>query len=167
MKASDVLSPRSLSNATLPTRSVTSDTMVVDLLPLLLDTPDRRIGVTDSGELIGVVDETSILEGLGRFISPRDDSSIVVVDTTPSAYSASSLSHAVEDADIHLVDLWSSPGSDGNIQVTLRVRTTDPSPVVASLERHGYTVVDATGVDYRDSEVAMERLLSLKTMLNV
>lgn len=167
MKAKDVISPRSASKAAIPSRNVASDMPLTDLLPRLLDTPDRLLGVTEGGKLIGVVDEGSLLEGLGKLITPRDDSSIVIVETTPSAYSASKLAHAVEDADMHLVDLWTSPGAEGVLRVTLRVRSSDPFGAVGSLERYGYTVVDAMGSDYRNSEVALERLLSLKTILNV
>ena len=141
--------------------------MLPDVLPLLLDAPGRQLGVMSGDELIGVIDESSLLEGLGRMIAPRDDISYVVVELAPSAYSASSLAHAVEDVDTHLVDLWSVPSKGDTVRVTLRVRCADPSAVVASLERYGYTVVEASGSSYRDAEVAMERLLSLRAMLNV
>lgn len=167
MKASDVISSQSTKKAALPERNVSADTMAIDLLPLLLDSPDRQLGVTRGEELIGVVDEVSLLEGLGRMIVARDDSSVVVVKTTPAAFSASSLAHAVEDVDTHLVDFWSAPDSDGSILVTLRVRATDPSSVVASLERYGYSVVESSGMQSRDAEVAMERLMSLQALLNV
>lgn len=167
MKAIDIISPQSAKKAALPVRNVEAETSVVDLLPLLLDTPDRQLGVKRDGELVGVVDETALLEGLGRLIAPRDDSSIVVVSTTPSAFSASSIAHAVEDVDTHLVDLWSTPGTDGMLKVTLRVRCLDPSPVIASLERYGYSVAETSGIAGRDAEVAMERLLSLQTLLNI
>lgn len=167
MKASDIISAQSVSKGALPQRNVPADTMAVDILPLLLDAPDRQIGVTDGSKLLGVIDERSMLEGLGRLIVPRDDSSIVVLDIAPSAYSASAISHAVEDADTHLVDLWSAPGTEGNLRVTLRVRCADPSGVVASLERYGFAVADVSSTDYHDAEVAMERLLSLQAILNV
>lgn len=167
MKACDVISPDSAKKVSLPTRNVDADTMAIELLPLLLDAPDRQLGVKRGEELLGVVDERSLLEGLGRLIAPRDDSSIIVVSTTPSAFSASSIAHAVEDVDTHLVDLWSSPGADGSLTVTLRVRSTDPSQAVASLERYGYTVLETSATERQDAEVAMERLLSLQTLLNV
>lgn len=170
MKACDVISTQSAKKAVLPMQNVAADTMVVDLLPLLLDAPDRQLGVTRGDELLGVVDEVSLLEGLGRLLVARDDSSIVVVKAAPTAFSASSLAHAVEDVDTHLVDLLSTPSPDGSILVTLRVRCSDPSPVVASLERYGFEVVDSSGSGAtlsRDEEVAMERLLSLQTLLNV
>lgn len=167
MKARDIISPRSAEAEVIPQKHVSADTPLVDVLPLLLDTADRRVSVTDGSEMLGIIDSESLLEGLGKMIMARDDSSMVVVETTPSAYSASHLAHAVEDADVHLVDLWTVPGEGGMIQATLRVRTSDPSGVVTSLERYGYDVVETSGGENRNMETAIERLLSLNTLLKV
>ena len=167
MKARDVISPRSASADSLPQKNVDADMPMVDLLPRLLDTADHRLGVTDGNKMIGIIDEASLLEGLNSLITPRDDSSLIVVEASPSAYSASQLAHAVEDANVHLVDLWTAPGNDNMLQITMRVRTSDPSGVVTSLERYGYDVVEAVGEENRNLETAMERLLSLNALLGV
>lgn len=167
MKARDIISPRLACAGSLPQRHISAETGVADVLPCLLEAPDHRIGVTDGKEMLGIIDADSLLEGLGHLISPRDDSSTIVVELSPSAYSASSLAHAVEDANVHLVDLWTSPGEGDTLRVTLRVRTSDPSGVVGSLERYGYEVVEVTGEENRNLDTAIERLLSLNAMLNI
>ena len=167
MKARDIISPRSASVANLPQKNISAETAVTDVLPRLLDTPDHLLGVTEGKEMLGIIDSDSLLEGLNRLISPRDDSSTIVVETSPSAYSASQLAHAVEDANVHLVDLWTAPGADDIVRVTLRVRTSDPSEVVSSLSRYGFEVVESVGEENRSLDIAVERLLSLNTLLNV
>lgn len=167
MKARDIISPRSASAPMLPSKNVRGDMSVADTLSRMLDTSDHQLGVTEGKELIGIIDEWSMLEGLGKLIAPRDDSSMLTLETSPSAYSASQIARAVEDADVHLVDLWTYPGEEGQLIVTLRVRTTDPSSVVSNLERYGYNVVESLSEENRNMEVAVERLLSLKTLLGV
>lgn len=167
MKARDVISPRLASAGTLPQKNISADMPLVDILPRLLDTDDHRLGVTDAGEMLGIIDAESMLEGLGQLITPRDDSSMLVVETSPTAYSASQIAHAVEDADVHLVDLWTSPGEGDALRVTLRVLTSDPSAVASSLERYGYDVVETDAETSRDLDTAMERLLSLNALLKV
>lgn len=98
---------------------------------------------------------------------PRDDASIVEIECPASDYSASRIAHAVEDADAHLVDLLSAPGEGGNVRVTLRVRREDPSGVVSSLERYGYTVTDVESRVYSDRDEDMWRFLEFQRMLNV
>lgn len=140
---------------------------LLEVLPRLLESPGRLLEVDESGERIGVIDQTSLLEAMGRMIAARDDSSVVTVECTPGEYSASRLSHAVEDADVHLVDLLTAPWEEGKLHVTLRVRCEDPTSVVHNLERYGYDVVESHGEYSRDATVAMERLLSLKAMMDV
>lgn len=144
-----------------------ADMPLSEILPRLLDSPDRLLGVWDSGDFIGIIDESSMLEGLNKLIIPRDDSSIITIETAPSAFSASQIAHAVEDSDTHLVDFWSAPTDNGNIAVTLRVRSSDPSATVMNLERYGYDVTYAFGNEYRDAELAAERLLGLQALLNI
>lgn len=167
LKAIDVITPQLLAAEGTPQRCVAHDTPLADVLPMLLDAPGRTLGVTRGGEMLGVVTETSLLEGLGRLIAPRDDSSTLWVECQPEEYSASRLAHAVEDADAHLVDLWTAPTDRGTVMATLRVRHTDPSAACHHLERYGFDVLGASGRDFSDYDLADERLRGLQALLNV
>ena len=167
IKAKDVISRTHIAADSFSGPRVPEEMPVVDVLPRLLDAPGRILGVGDSDHFAGVIDQTSLLEGLGMMIMPRDDSSLVTVECAAGDYSASRLAHAVEDSDAHLVDLWSAPAENGKVRVTLRIRLNDPTPAVHNLERYGYEVVDTASAGYQDAEVAFERLLALNTLLNV
>ena len=167
IKAKDVISPIQPLQELKAEVAVPGEMPLVDVLPRLLDAPGRILYVEEDGERVGVIDQTSLLEGIGRMIPARDDSSLVTVECAPADYSASRLSHAVEDSDAHIVDLWSAPAENGKIRVTLRVRRSDPTPTVHNLERYGYDVVDTSSATYQDAEVAWERLLALNALLNV
>jgi len=167
MRAKDIISAEPGMPVIVPYRNVGAEMPVVNVLPRLLDSPERMLGVKDGEEFVGVIDRDSLLEGLGRMIAARDDCSVITVECAPEDYSASRIARAVEDTDAHLVDLWSVPADGGRVRVTLRVRRDDPSSTVHSLERYGYEVVSAYGNDYGDSEVAAMRFLELRTMLNV
>lgn len=148
--------------------TIPADTHIIDTLHRLLDSANHRLDVVDGDECIGCITPDSLLAGLGAFLAPRDDSSMVVVECTPQNYSASSLAHAVEDADAHLVDLWSSPSDNGRLRVTLRVRRADPTPVVRSLERYGFDVVDSFSSSLPlQTEMALERIQALQAILNI
>ncbi len=168
MTAKDVLSSRANQNPLLPIKNVDSNMPLFEVLPLLLDAPGRLLGVTKSGEIIGHIDETSLLEGLGRMIMPRDDSSTLTLECKPEQYSASVIAHAVEDADAHLVDLISRGTEDGRLRITLRVRALDSEGAVRSLERYGYEVIETSAEGgSADQSILAERLASLRTLLNV
>lgn len=147
---------------------VDSNKHIVDTLHLLADSPSARLRVMDNEICIGVIDAFSMIHGLATLISNRDDSSFIVVECPAEQYSASALAHAAEDADAHLVDLWSTPSDNGNIKVTLRVRHTDPSAVINSLERYGYEVSESfSHGDSRQLLIASERIQALQAILNV
>lgn len=167
MNAKDIISRESANMGELPLKTVSASASVIQILPLLLDTPDHRLCVADENGMVGIIDETSLLNSLNSIISPRDDSSIIEIEVAPADYSASRIARAVEDADVHLVDLLTNPGEDDMLRVTLRVRTVDPSAVVNSLERYGFVVTDTFAEENRNLETAFERLLSLNTLLKV
>lgn len=161
-----------------PTRIINAAVPIIEALPMLLDTPDRQLGIEDHGTMLGVVTEASMLDTLGRLIVPRDDSSVITAECPADHYSASAIAHAVEDADSHLVDLLTGPAQypdagmpadayNDRIRITLRVRTLQPEHVIQSLERYGYTVVDTGGRPSPEAELFAERLASLNTLLNV
>ena len=169
MTAKDIISFGKTLEECKPIATVEADMPVIEVIPRLLDTPMRELGVTEEGRSVGVIDRDSLLEGLGSMIASRDDCSVITVECSPEDYSASVLAHAVEDSDAHLVDLFSAPGDDGRIRVTLRVRHSDPTAAVRSLERYDYHVVEAHGAGsmIQSVQIAAERLLSLQALMNV
>ncbi|MCH5225952.1 MAG: hypothetical protein J1D77_08110 [Muribaculaceae bacterium] len=169
MIAKDILSLSKPAADSYPPSKVDSEMPLFDLIPKLLDSGSHELTVVEDGEPIGIIDETSLLAGIGRMIAPRDDCSVITVECGPEDYCASAIAHAIEDSDAHLVDLLSAPADNGRMSVTLRVRHSDPTAAVRSLERYGYHVVEAhsSGDHFQTMEIATERLLSLQVLMNV
>lgn len=167
MKACEAMTSCGGMVADSPKRVVDSTTPLLDVLPRLLDSPDHTLGVTRDGNMIGTISADSMLEALGRLVAARDDSSTIVMECAAVDYSASHIARAVEDADVHLVDLLSSPAPDGKVRVTLRIRSCDATAAAHNLQRYGYTVLEEISSNSVADEVAMERLLGLRALLNV
>ncbi|MDE6783527.1 MAG: hypothetical protein K2J17_07385 [Paramuribaculum sp.] len=83
-------------------------------------------------------------------------------------YSASRLSHAVEDADAHILNLniTDEVPFEGGITVELRISHRHGSAVARSVERYGYTVTRISGHDEM-MQLTRERLDELMAHLNV
>lgn len=167
MTAKDVIMLNSLPEGLTPLRSVDPETPLLEVLPKLLDAPGRVLSVAREDDFLGIINQVSMLEGLGRLIAERDDSSILTVECPAEQYSASALAHAVEDADAHLVDLISRPAENGNVRVMLRVRSEDPGPAASSLERYGYSVIERSEGESGVSDILAERLANLQALINV
>jgi len=71
----------------------------------------------------------------------------LLVAVRPADYSAASVARAVEDCDVHLVNLnlTSARTPSGDLVVALRVDCAGTDAVTRSLERYGYTVIAASG----------------------
>lgn len=169
MTAKDILTLHVSEKPEIQNSKVDSDMSLLDIIPRLLDDPQHRLDVMEQGEKLGTIDESSLLEGIGRMIAARDDCSVICVECAPGDFCASMLAHAVEDSDAHLVDLFTAPGDNGFLNVTLRVRHSDPTAAVRSLERYGYKVVEAHSAaqSFQSMEIATERLLALQALMNV
>ena len=167
MRAKDIIAIVTDRCAEAPKRNVDSEMPLINVVPRLLDSAEGRLGVTSEGELIGEITRDSMLEGIGRMLAARDDCSVIALECAPGDYSASRIARAVEDTDAHLVDLCSAPADGGKLLVLIRVRRSDPSPAVHSLERYGYDVIWSYGSESVDNDVAAWRLLELKTLLEV
>lgn len=75
---------------------------------------------------------------------PSADQSSLLVRCARNDYSASLLSRAVEDCDAQVLNLnvTSIDGGHSQLLVALRINHRNPSPVVHSLERYGFEVMD-------------------------
>lgn len=174
MTAHDILtlSTTETSSGTSPaeTGRVTEATPAMLLLPQLLESPDAKVEVTGSdGGTVGVVDARAMLRCIGTMLGDARESSWVEATVAASAFSASSVARAVEDADANLLDmLTSADPADGNrLRISLRVSHADPSGVVRSLERYGYEVTSSSGVVNEDYDKARRHLSELELYLNM
>lgn len=167
MKARDAVSLQRAKELPCPQGKVDGGVHLLEVLPRLLDEPSRELGVTSEGNDCGVIDQASLLEALGRMIVPRYDCSVIEVECPAPDYSASHLARAVEDSDVHLVDMITTPLEGNRLRVTLRVRCEDPTSTVHCLERYGYDVSGVYGHESAGYTASMERLLALQTLMNV
>lgn len=139
----------------------------IQLLPLLLESPDTKVSLNESDGKAATLDADGMLRRMAELLPERDDSSIVELECANSDYSAAMIAHAVESADTHLVDLLSATTPEGAIRVTLRVRRLDPTPVVRSLERYGFKVTSIYAPSSAAETLMEERLQALNRYLNV
>lgn len=87
------------------------------------------------------------------------DASTIVVACGRQDYSASVIARAVEDCDAHLINLnvLAAAPDYGGLHVALRIDHRNPSPVVRSLQRFGYEVVDIDSPEGADTDVETAR----------
>ena len=120
-------------------------------------------GMPDSG----LIDCAKALTAVSETMPYLPDTSDIELLCTPSEYSASSLAHAVEDADANILSLLTRPEARGMLRVYLRISHSDPSAAIHSLERYGYIIDKASGLSYADADISARRLSELAHYLNI
>lgn len=167
MTAENIIAEKGTVREGMTLRRVPAEMPVLDVLPRLLDAPSRRLGVERDGVLVGVIDTRSMLEAMGRQVTPRDDASTIVVETKADDFFPSRLAVAVEDVNAPLLDMLTSWADDGSLRVTLRVQCLDPTSAVRSLERYNFNVVKAYGPSNTDADDLRKNLEALNMFLNI
>lgn len=162
MNAQDILSLPPREPSALSEPSVEGDAPLSRVLSLMLDSPDGKVAVTRGGVPAGTLTPAQMLLACAEMMPQRPESSTLTVTCTPAEFLASSLARAVEDADAHLLDLYTLPAPGGLVKAVLRVSRLDPSPVARSLERYGFTVSAAEGEVNSDHDLALSRLEELR-----
>ncbi len=78
----------------------------------------------------------------------------IIVAVRPDDFSSSKIAHAVEDCNVHLVNMnltgVRTPASE--LVVALRTSGANPMPVVHSLERYGFRVMTYSGTRNNSSD---------------
>lgn len=94
----------------------------------------------------------------------------LLVAVRPDNYSAATIARAVEDCDVHLVNLnlTSARTPGGDLVVAVRVDCAGTDAVTRSLERYGYTVIATSGAGVSiDDEESRRRAAELLHMLEI
>lgn len=140
---------------------------LITLIATLTRAGSERADILSSDGKHGCASAWQALNALALMMPYHAETSEIQIKCHPSQYSASAIARAVEDADASILSLLSYPADEGLLNIYIRTNRTDPSPVVRSLNRYGYTVSYAYGPEYSNEALADERLCELQHYLNI
>lgn len=167
MNLNELLTLSEPSTHNLSSRTLSEDAMLTKVLAAIADSESGRVPVKMSDNTTQYITAGQMATAMATILPYSTDSSEIQVVCHPSQYSASSIARAVEDADAAMLSLLSYPGEGDSLNVYIRTNRADPSPVVHSLERYGYSVSDANGTEYTDARISSQRLYELQHYLNI
>lgn len=147
--------------------TIDGSTPIIEVMHRLLASPTDTLDVVEGNVVIGSIDLRSCLEAMSRVVVNRGDTSLVELECAREDYSASRISHAVEDSGSHVTDIYSIPDGPDRMKVILRIRCEDPSAAIRSLERYGYEIDDVRSRSYADSEAYDLRIRELQNYLSI
>lgn len=125
----------------------------------VVDINDRFIGILSAKELINK------MASLNAFSQPG---SIITLELPAISYSMSEISRIVEYNNTKILSLYVNTVAEApaQLQVHIKLNTTDIKSVVATFERYGYTIVASYYREY-DTEDMKNRFDSLMKYLDI
>lgn len=106
---------------------------------------------------------------IGQLFPPAPDESSLLIGCRRSDYSASRISHAVEDCNAQLLNLnvTALPSDMAELIVALRVNHRNVEAIARSLTRYGYDVLEANSGSEEENEAMRQRANELLRYLEV
>lgn len=91
--------------------------------------------------LLGVIDQTALLQWAAGFLNGQDPGALIVLERESNQYAFSEINQLVETNDAQIMQL--NTGIDaqtGLLQITIRINKQEVSDLIATFQRHDYTV---------------------------
>ena len=130
----------------------------IQVVPVL-DEEQEYMGIITINDTIAAFGQMSALQGQG---------SILVLSMPERDYSLSQISRLIEEENVKILSAYVSPDEMDpyKIKLTLKLNTTDPSRIIATLERFEYRIT-AQFNDGNDNDVGRDRLDMLLKYLDI
>ncbi|HNV96303.1 MAG TPA: hypothetical protein PKG63_07510, partial [Bacteroidales bacterium] len=119
-------------------------------------------------EYLGVITLHDLVVGLAKVTNIEKTGAIIVLEMNIRDYSLVELSQIVESEEAKIISLYVSYFENSTqIEVTLKINQDDISRIIASLNRHNYTIKN-TFMDNSDlNQFFQDRLDSFMRFLNI
>ena len=122
----------------------------------------------DEHEYMGIITINDTIAAFGQMSALQGQGSILVLSMPERDYSLSQISRLIEEENVKILSAYVSPDEMDpyNIKLTLKLNTTDPSRIIATLERFEYRIT-AQFNDSNDNDVGRDRLDMLLKYLDI
>jgi len=122
----------------------------------------------DDQEYIGIITINDTIAAFGQMSALQGQGSILVLSMPERDYSLSQISRLIEEENVKILSAYVSPDEMDPFQIklTLKLNTTDPSRIIATLERFEYRIT-AQFNDGNDNDVGRDRLDMLLKYLDI
>ncbi len=150
--------------------AVRADEHVLEVIKTMGDHRLTILPVLDNaGFYLGMITQNDLLRYFSSTASFAEPGAVLILDMERRDYSLATIARFVEENDCKILcSFVTSNHESETLEVTLKLNTHDVSRVIASLERHNYTVRQSFGEPgHAHDDVLQDRAESLLNYLNM
>ncbi len=97
--------------------------------------------VDDENHLRGVITYNEMISGLAKISAIEQPGGIIILQVLSRDYSMSRISQIIEGNDARILSMYITSNPDStNLEITLKVNTTDLASIIKTFERYSYEV---------------------------
>jgi len=97
--------------------------------------------VDDDNHLRGVITNNEMISGLAKISAIEQPGGIIILQVLSRDYSMSRISQIIEGNDARILSMYITSNPDStNLEITLKVNTTDLASIIKTFERYSYEV---------------------------
>lgn len=125
----------------LPKSAIRPEDHFLTALHLMSELSWTMMPVVVEHELIGVIEQTELMNTVTRFLGLQESGALLVVEKEIHQFSASEVVKLVETNDVQVIQLNTQPNHQtGIMQVTLRLNRSEISDIISTFQRYEYTI---------------------------
>ncbi len=125
----------------LPKSAIRPEDHFLTALHLMSELSWSMMPVVVEHELIGVIEQTELMNTVTRFLGLQESGALLVVEKEIHQFSASEVVKLVETNDVQVIQLNTQPNHQtGIMQVTLRLNRSEISDIISTFQRYEYTI---------------------------
>ena len=115
---------------------------------------------------LGVITQTTLLQGLASATSATMQGGIIEIITTPTNYSPALITSVIEANDMKAMSLFTRRSAD-DVEIVVKLNGHNTSAVISGLERHGYRTRSVFEGDSKYTDLMEERYGALLKYMSV
>ncbi len=124
--------------------------------------------LSETKEYLGCITQFDLVQQFSKLAAVGQAGTVIVLEMIPVDYSLAHISRIIENDDVKILSCYvHTPEGSNKLHVTIKLNTTNSGPVIATLERFNYQIIQLFNEDNELNDVLEHRYAEFMKYLNM
>ncbi|MCF8294708.1 MAG: CBS domain-containing protein [Bacteroidales bacterium] len=124
--------------------------------------------LSETKEYLGCITQFDLVQQFSKLAAVGQAGTVIVLEMVPVDYSLAHISRIIENDDVKILSCYvHTPEGSNKLHVTIKLNTTNSGPVIATLERFNYQIIQLFNEDNELNDVLEHRYAEFMKYLNM